>query len=216
MSLRGAIPLRALSGLLVSAAVAVAQQQPIPPLDDPAVVRLKLRHLLTASDDYFAVRARRDCARGTSNPHDIVGVQKPPGVDPAAYCVVSLKRVARDGGLLTHYSELQRELALPEAAAENLLESISVAARSGERLLVFGEKTLAVTPSLAWDAGFATGYREATAGGGAAHDDNVDFPRTRLSIVDACIRHKAKSGACYKMGIELGREAGSSRQTEET
>lgn len=164
--------------------------------------------------NYYAAKKiakmRHFCAEGIA-PDYIASMQEMEGdlfpaeiPELADYCITVLTRTARDDQLDGLYKDL---LGVHDGVSTDgyaqLPATIGQAALNKANTVELGNgKTLALTPSLAFDAGFTVAYQH----GGPSSEASV----TSI-LVDSCLNNKLTSGACYAFGMLYGARAAKAR-----
>ena len=116
--------------------------------------------------------------------------------------VTALRRVAQVGDLKKIYSKLATEVGGNEEGYQLLPRAIGSAALANrDSITVGGGKGAAVTPSLAFDAGFTVAYTERV-------PDKWTLETKKLrEITEACLADKRDAGTCFSVGYLYGAHA---------
>lgn len=164
-----------------------------------------LDSLLTSGSHYSAAAERFVCAMG-QEPATVLesragGAAFTP--DASEGCVTSLMRVAHDGALPELYSKLLTELGGDTGVSEQLPRAIGAVVLGGKANVAIGNgKAAAITPALAFDAGFSVAYQD----GNAARPPAMAQDKLTM-LTEACLAQKEDAGACFSAGYIYGAQA---------
>jgi hypothetical protein len=122
--------------------------------------------------------------------------------DAADSCVTALRRIAQVGELLSMYAKLAREVGGTEEGYKLLPRAIGSAALANRNsITVGGGKGAAVTPALAFDAGFTVAFTERV-------PDKWTLETKKLREITAdCLANKRDAGTCFSAGYLYGAHA---------
>ena len=122
--------------------------------------------------------------------------------DAADSCLTALKRIAQVGDLKKMYSKLAKEVGGTEEGYEQLPRAIGSAALNNRNsITVGGGKGAAVTPALAFDAGFTVAFTERV-------PDKWTLETKKLREITAdCLANKRDAGTCFSAGYLYGAHA---------
>ena len=122
--------------------------------------------------------------------------------DAADSCVTALRRIAQVGDLLPMYSKLSKEVGGTGEDYKTLPRAIGSAALANrESISVRGGKGAAVTPSLAFDAGFTVAFTE------RAPDKWVSDTKKLKEVTEDCLADRRDAATCFAVGYTYGAHA---------
>jgi hypothetical protein len=122
--------------------------------------------------------------------------------DAADSCVTALRRVAQVGDLKKIYIKLAKAVGGTEEGYQLLPRAIGSAALANrDSITVGGGKGAAVTPALAFDAGFTVAYTERV-------PDKWTLETKKLrEITEDCLADRRDAGTCFSAGYLYGAHA---------
>lgn len=163
----------------------------------------ELNDLLNEATD----NTRKTCASGQAaawvsdkRAHARPGERFPDAPD---MCVATLEGVAQGQRLLVYYKDLLTAVGGDPAMHAAFPRSVGAAVTGGAGKVPIGNnKAAAVTPALAFDAGFTVAYRAKDASKAGAGDAD-----TLKSLTDACLNQRQDAGTCFSIGYVYGGKA---------
>ena len=190
--------------LLAASLPALAQTQPS---QEVLSQRKELVDELRTAPRWDVAQARWVCINGLES--DRVREARADGLDftPDASdsCVAALERDARDGQMIYIYQKFLTKIGGSPANAHTLPKAIGNAALSGNGKVYIGNNlATAVTPQMAFDAGFTVAFMESAAKKTMAADK-------LKAAAEACAAGKQDAGTCFSVGYVYGSQAVSAR-----
>jgi hypothetical protein len=123
--------------------------------------------------------------------------------DAADTCIAALTRLGSDQQLPEQYRKFIAAIGGDVATAAALPRAIGAAVMNGQQTVALGNGRGAdVDSAIAFDAGFATSFRE----GAAAPPGSVDEAQLK-AVTETCLANQQDRGTCYSVGYLQGARA---------
>lgn len=164
-----------------------------------------LEATLTTIPLELTVGMRRTCAAGDAPANTTMsrtsGFNSP---DASDTCSMSLLRLAREGMLLNLYRDLMVSATGQTAGHEKIPAAVAAAAmRGGAEVSLGNQRAVAVSTSLAFDAGFTVAYQQRQ-----AMTSSMPALQVLKPIAERCLAGQERDrGLCYATGLTYGARA---------